>query len=79
MAKPIFTNGWYFCGEHTNSKYRGTVHGALLSGRHASGYIQDGVNENQWKYADRSWERLKIKEINDEIEFICYKYWFKKK
>jgi len=32
MAKPIFDTNWYFCGEHTHSKYRGTVHGAYLSG-----------------------------------------------
>lgn len=32
MAKPVFDYGWYFCGEHTTSKYRGTAHGAYLSG-----------------------------------------------
>lgn len=32
MAKPIFETNTHFCGEHTHSKYRGTVHGAYLSG-----------------------------------------------
>lgn len=32
IAKSIPENQWYFCGEHTYSKYRGTVHGAYLSG-----------------------------------------------
>ena len=39
MAKPIFSNKWYFCGEHTSSKYRGTVHGALLTGQNTASYI----------------------------------------
>lgn len=36
MAKPIFETNWYFCGEHTTSRYRGSVHGAYLSGIFAS-------------------------------------------
>lgn len=32
MAKPVFEPGWYFCGEHTTTNYRGTVYGAYLSG-----------------------------------------------
>jgi hypothetical protein len=32
MAKPVQSNNWYFCGEHTSFKYRGTVHGAFISG-----------------------------------------------
>ena len=54
MAKPVFENGWYFCGEHTNSKYRGTVHGGFLSGKHTSEYIQNKANEDNWTYADHS-------------------------
>jgi monoamine oxidase len=54
MAKPVFSSGWYFCGEHTNSKYRGTVHGGYLSGVHTAEYILDEVSEQKWKYADRS-------------------------
>lgn len=41
MAKPVFENHWYFCGEHTTSKYRGTVHGAYLSGVSAAKWIKE--------------------------------------
>ncbi len=54
MARPIFENGWYFCGQHTNSKYRGTVHGGYLSGKHASEYLRNGISEDDWVYADAS-------------------------
>jgi monoamine oxidase len=54
MAKPVFENGWYFCGEHTNSKYRGTVHGGFLSGKHASEYLRNNANEDNWTYAGKS-------------------------
>lgn len=50
IAKPVFENNWYFCGEHTTSKYRGTVHGAYLSGLEAAQSIIDEVNEDDWKY-----------------------------
>jgi len=43
MAKPIFKSGVYFCGEHTYRKYRGSVHGAYLSGIFAARNIIDGV------------------------------------
>ena len=43
MAKPIFDKKWYFCGEHTHSKYRGTVHGGLLSGQYSAQSILDGT------------------------------------
>lgn len=43
MAKPVFDCGWYFCGEHTTGKYRGSVHGAYLSGIFAAQCINDGV------------------------------------
>jgi hypothetical protein len=36
MARPIFENKWYFCGEHTHRKYRSTVHGAFMSGKDAA-------------------------------------------
>jgi hypothetical protein len=36
MAKRIEDSNLYFCGEHTYSKYRGTVHGAYLSGINAA-------------------------------------------
>ena len=52
MARPVFECGWYFCGEHTTSKYRGTVHGAYLSGVHASKWIKDQVSEQDWLYPD---------------------------
>jgi hypothetical protein len=32
MEKPISACNWYFCGEHTSFQYRGSVHGAFLSG-----------------------------------------------
>lgn len=54
MAKPVFHNNWYFCGEHTTSKYRGSVHGAYLSGVHAAAFIKKGMKETNWKYPD--WE-----------------------
>ncbi len=40
MAKPISENNWYFCGEHTYQKYRGTVHGAYLSGEAVASQIK---------------------------------------
>lgn len=43
MSKPIFSSHWYFCGEHTTSKYRGTVHGAYLSGISAAKWIQSNI------------------------------------
>lgn len=39
LAKPIKDYNWYFCGEHTISKYRGTVHGAYISGVNAAQQI----------------------------------------
>lgn len=54
MAKPVFSNGWYFCGEHTHSKYRGTVHGAYMSGISVAKDIQNHANEQKWKYAGKS-------------------------
>lgn len=36
MAKPIDERSWFFAGEHTYSIYRGTTHGALLSGQVAA-------------------------------------------
>lgn len=36
MAKPVEDQSWFFAGEHTYSKYRGTTHGAYLSGQHAA-------------------------------------------
>jgi hypothetical protein len=54
MAKPVFENVGYFCGEHTNSKYRGTVHRGFLSGKHALEYLRNNANEDNWTYADHS-------------------------
>lgn len=53
MAKPVFDSNWYFCGEHTTSKYRGTVHGAYLSGIEAARNIIEGVNEEGWVYVEQ--------------------------
>ena len=36
MAKPIDDRSWFFAGEHTYGIYRGTTHGALLSGQVAA-------------------------------------------
>ena len=32
IAKPLQDRNWFFAGEHAYGKYRGTVHGAYLSG-----------------------------------------------
>lgn len=40
----------YFCGEHTHSKYRGSVHGAYLSGIEAASYIINNDNNKNWIY-----------------------------
>ena len=48
MAEPVFERGWYFCGEHTYSKYRGTVHGAYLSGIDAAGALMKNIKEDDW-------------------------------
>jgi hypothetical protein len=50
MAKPVFSNNLYFCGEHTNSKYRGTVHGAYLSGKYVAEAILGNVTSKNWKF-----------------------------
>jgi hypothetical protein len=52
MAKPIFDQHWYFCGEHTTSKYRGSVHGAYLSGITTAKWIKSKVNGSNWFYPD---------------------------
>lgn len=52
MAKPIFNYNWYFCGEHTTYRYRGSVHGAYLSGVHTGQNIIGEVKEGDWIYAD---------------------------
>jgi hypothetical protein len=52
MAKPVFASNWYFCGEHTSSVYRGTVHGAYLSGVHTAQSITKEVGEEDWEYQD---------------------------
>jgi monoamine oxidase len=39
IAKPIKDQNWFFCGEHTYNKYRGTTHGAYLSGEVAAKMI----------------------------------------
>ena len=54
MAKPIFENSWYFCGEHTHSKYRGTVHGAYLSGIDTAKSIIEEYDNGDWKYKAKS-------------------------
>lgn len=36
IARPIQDRNWFFAGEHTYSKYRGTVHGAFISGEIAA-------------------------------------------
>lgn len=48
MAKPIFERNMYFCGEHTHSKYRGTVHGAYLSGIDAAACIIKEIDNDHW-------------------------------
>ena len=50
MAKPIFINNWYFAGEHTISRYRGTTHGAFLSGKEVALYILKLIHESNWVY-----------------------------
>ena len=50
MAKPVFTSKWYFCGEHTISKYRGTVHRGYLSGIYSANEILSSVSEDNWDY-----------------------------
>ncbi len=52
MARPMFDQGWYFAGEHTSQIYRGSVHGALLTGVHAADYITSEVKEDEWYYMD---------------------------
>lgn len=52
MAKPIFNTNWYFCGEHCTSKYRGTVHGAYLSGLSTASWINKKVADGEWIYPD---------------------------
>lgn len=44
MAKPIFEYRWYFCGEHTHSSHRGTVHGAYESGVDTASIILKNVH-----------------------------------
>lgn len=41
MAKPLQDRNWFFAGEHTYRIYRGTTHGALLSGKVAAKNILD--------------------------------------
>ena len=48
MAKPVFANRWYFCGEHTHDLYRATVHGGYLSGTYSAGEIIDSITEANW-------------------------------
>jgi monoamine oxidase len=48
IAEPVFERGWYFCGEHTHSKYRGTVHGAYLSGIDAASALMQNIKEDDW-------------------------------
>lgn len=50
LAKPIFNCNWHFCGEHTHSKYRGTVHGAYLSGLDSADVILRNLSEDDWEY-----------------------------
>lgn len=50
MAKPIFDRNMHFCGEHTHSKYRGTVHGAYLSGLDAAICILKEIDDEAWEY-----------------------------
>lgn len=50
MAKPVFTSKWHFCGQHTLSKYRGTVHGGYLSGIYSANEILSSVSEDNWDY-----------------------------
>ena len=45
MAKRIEDSNLYFCGEHTYSKYRGTVHGAYLSGINAANEVKEKANK----------------------------------
>lgn len=52
MAKPIFSINWYFCGEHTTFTYRGSVHGAYLSGQYVAKWINDKVSEEDWEHPD---------------------------
>ena len=50
MAKPIFERNLFFCGQHTHSKYRGTVHGAYLSGMDAASCIVNNINNKKWRF-----------------------------
>lgn len=52
IAKPIFDSAWYFCGQHTTSKYRGTVHGAYLSGVATAKWIVNKTDDENWVYPD---------------------------
>lgn len=48
----MFNEGWYFCGDHTTRKYRGTVHGAMISGEEAANCMVKEVKEDDWEYFD---------------------------
>jgi hypothetical protein len=48
----MFNEGWYFCGDHTTRRYRGTVHGAIISGEEAGFDIVNQVAEADWEYFD---------------------------
>lgn len=55
LARPLFDNGWYFCGEHTTCRYRSTVHGAFLSGIAVSNCILKNVGHKNYEYFDYKW------------------------
>lgn len=66
MAKPVFDYGWYFCGEHTTQKYRGTVHGAFISGDKAAQDIINETGQEEWVYFDNDEEEESVEERDAE-------------
>ena len=69
MAKPIFETNWYFCGEHTNSIHRGTVHGAYESGFNAASDILIGVDFSNWEYLSSAvWSNIYYEMVKKDLE-----------
>lgn len=68
MAKPVFDCGWYFCGEHTTQRYRGSVHGAYISGDKAALDVINQTGADEWVYFDYSEEKNEGEEEGDAEE-----------
>lgn len=70
MAKPVFDYGWYFCGEHTTQKYRGTVHGAFISGDKAAQDIINETGQEEWVYFDNDEEEESVEVEERDAEEV---------